>query len=146
MENYDGNTNANRFNHNNHSRNNVTWIFHRKKLKMISEEQQIIDNQIEIDEFKECRKKYLQMDIRSILKELGDNQGDITGQAYLALMRAKELVEIQGEQIEQLQKQIQSITARAKAIPRQDLRQQSRDGIRNAVAFPIRGGCDTDFD
>ena len=113
---------------------------------MISEEQQIIDNQIEIEEYKESRKKYLQMDIRGILNELGDNQGDITGQAYLALMRAKELVEIQGEHIEQLQKQIQSITARAKAIPRQDLRQQSGDGIRNAVAFPIRGGFDTDFD
>lgn len=113
---------------------------------MISEEQQIIDNQIEIDELKECRKKYLQMDIRSILNELGDNQGDITGQAFLALMRAKELVEIQGKQIEQLQKQIQSITARTKTIPRQDLRKQSGDGIRNAVAFPLRGGFDTDFD
>lgn len=86
------------------------------------------------------------MDIKNILNELGDNQGDITGQAYLALMRAKELVEIQGEQIEQLQKQIQSITTRSKAIQRQDIRQQSGDGIRNAVAFPIRGGFDTDFD
>lgn len=113
---------------------------------MVSEEQQIIDNEIEIDEFKECRKKYLQMDIKSILNKLGDSQGDITGQAYLALMRAKELVQIQGEQIEQLQKQIQSITARTKAIPRQDIRQQSGNAIRNAVALPIRGGFNKNFD
>ena len=113
---------------------------------MISEEQQIIDTQIEIDEFKECRKKYLQLNIRSILNELGDNQGDITGQAFLALMRAKELVEIQGEQIEQLQKQIQSITARTKAIQRQDIREQSRDAVRNAVTHSVRSAFDHDLD
>lgn len=113
---------------------------------MISEEEQIIDNEIEISEYKECRKKYLQMDIKNILNELGDNQGDITGQAYLALMRAKELVEIQGEQIEQLQKQIQSITARTKAIQRKDIREQSGNAIRNAIALPIRSGFDQDFD
>ena len=113
---------------------------------MISEEQQIIDNQIEIEEYKESRKKYLQMDIRGILNELGDNQGDITGQAFLALMRAKELVEIQGEQIEQLQKQIQSITTRSKAIPRQDIREQSGDAVRNAVAHSVRGAFDHDLD
>ena len=113
---------------------------------MISEEQQIIDNQIEIEEFKECRKKYLQMDIKSILNELGDNQGDISGQAFLALMRAKELIEIQGDQIEQLQKQIQSITTRSKAIQRQDIREQSGDAVRNAVAHSVRGAFDNDLD